>query len=70
MPEVWVRDRIIHRALCSLCLVLANPRSRIRCLGSCAPQRSLHAIIGVAVCVVRDATVGAMSSKCVPKHRA
>ena len=28
MPEVWSRDRIIRRALCSLCLVLAHSGRR------------------------------------------
>jgi hypothetical protein len=51
-------------------LVLANPRSRIRFSGSFAARRSLRESIGVGVIVVRDATLGATSSKCVPAHRA
>jgi hypothetical protein len=38
VPEVWVRGRIIRRALCSLCLVLANLRSSFHCAGSCAAR--------------------------------
>jgi hypothetical protein len=50
--------------------VLAKPRPRFCFSGSCAPQRSLRASIGVGVCVVRDATGGATSSQCVPSYRA
>jgi hypothetical protein len=44
VPEVLARCRIIRRALRSLCLVLANPRSRIGFLGSLAAQQSVRGI--------------------------
>jgi hypothetical protein len=54
VPEVWSRDRIIRRALCSLCLVLANPRSRIGFPGSLVARQPVRGITGLNVASARD----------------